>query len=186
MSGLPPGGKRVPKKKRVTSNPKTTTESIVWELRNFEPDRDVAIAYSSTTNKETHQLLEKIHKRDPYDPMIARYLGEFLVNATGGHAINQEILQMWQDRIAIWGPESEDALKLRHSRKAFSPMRAVTGAYSKKMAAPKPQSVETVIRKICRRLEEQMKLAKPGSSTVKLYQPQIQKTLIWCAHNRAK
>ena len=65
-------------------------------------------------------------------------------------------------------------------------MRAVTGAYSKKMAAPKPQSVEPVIRKIIRRLEEQTKLAKPSSSTVKLYQPQIEKTLIWCAHNRAK
>ena len=65
-------------------------------------------------------------------------------------------------------------------------MRAVTGAYSKKMAAPKPQSVEPVIRKICQRLEEQMKLAKPGSRTVKLYQPQIQRTLIWCAQNRAK
>ena len=31
-----------------------------------------------------------------------------------------------------------------------------------------------------------MKLPKPGPSTVKLYQPQIQKTLIWCAQNRAK
>ena len=140
ISGLPPGGKRVPEEKRVTANPKTTKESIVWELRNFEPDRDVAIAYSGTTNKETHQLLEKIHKRDPYDPMIARYLGEFQVNATGDplerHAINQEILQMWQDRIAIWGPESEDALKLRHSREVFSLMRAVMGAYSKKNGRP--------------------------------------------------
>lgn len=190
MSGLPPGGNRVPEEKRVTAKPKTTKDSIVWELKNFEPDRDVAIACAGTTNKETHQLLEKIHKRDPYDPMIARYLGEFRVNATGDpverHAINQEILQMWQDRIAIWGPDSEDALKLRHSREVFSLMRAVTGAYSKDMAAPKPQSVEPVIRKICQRLEEQMKLAEPNSRTVKLYQPQIQKTLIWCAQNRAK
>lgn len=190
ITGLPPNTKRVPEEKRVRAKPKTTKDSIVWELRDFEPDRNVHFAYSGTTRKETHELLEKIHKRDPLDPMIGRYLGEFRVAATGDplerHAINQEILQTWQDRIDIWGKDSEDALKLRHSREVFSLMRAVTGAYSKDMAAPKPEYVEPVIRKICERLEEQMKLAKEGSRTVKLYQPQVQKTLIWCAQNRVK
>lgn len=190
MSGLPPNAKRVPEEKRVRSKPKTTKDSVVWELKNFEPDRDVHIAYSGTPEREIHELLEKIHKRDPFDPMIARYLGEFRVAATGDplerHAMNQEILQTWQERIAIWGPESDDAQRLKHSREVFSLMRAVTGAYSKDMAASSPQQVEPVIRKICERLLGQMKLAEAGSRTVKLYEPQIAATLLWCDRNQKR
>lgn len=189
ISGLPPERTRVPEEERIRAAAKKTKDSIVWELKNFEPDRDVVVAYSGTTQKETQELLEKIHKRDPVDPVIGRFVGEFREAAgdTGArHRMNARILSTWQDRIAIWGPESEDMVVLRHSREVFSLMRAVTGAYSKDMAAPKPAEVEPVIRKICERLEEQMKLAKEGSRTVKLYQPQIQQTLIWCARNRGK
>lgn len=183
VSGLPPKKQRVSDEERISAVPKTTKDSIVWELRDFEPDRDVAIPVAGVTRKETRELLETIHKRDPFDPAIGRFLGEYRLAAgdpNARHEMNEKLLASWQDRIAIWGPESEDMVKLRHSREVFSLMRAVTGAYSKTMAAPNPQQIEPVIRKIALRLREQTKLAEPDSRTVKLYQPQLETTLKWC------
>jgi hypothetical protein len=100
--------------------------------------------------------------------------------------MNEKLLRSWQDRIAIWGPDSEDMVKLRHSREVFSLMRNVTGAYSKTMVPPNPPQVEPVIRKIALRLQEQMKLAEPNSRTVKLYRPQLEATLKWCDQHARK
>jgi hypothetical protein len=189
ISGLPPKKQRVPEEERITADPKTTKDSIVWELRDFEPDRNIALQVAGVTRKETRELLETIHKRDPFDPAIGRYLGEYRLAAgdsNARHEMNEKILRSWQDRIAIWGPESEDRVKLRHSREVFSLMRNVTGSSSKTMVPPNPQQVEPVIRKIALRLQEQMKLAEPNSRTVKLYRTQVEATLKWCDQHAKK
>jgi hypothetical protein len=158
ISGLPPKKQCVPEEERITAEPKTTKDSIVWELRDFESDRNIALQVAGVTRKETRELLETIHKRDPFDPAIGRYLGEYRLAAgdsSARHEMNEKILRRWQDRIAIWGPESEDMVKLRHSREVFSLMRNVTGAYSKTTATPNPQQVEPVIRKLALRLQSE-------------------------------
>ena len=189
ISGLPPTKPSVEENERISADPKTTEKSIVWELRDFEPDRDVYLAVTHVTRKETRDLLETIHKRDPNNPVIARFLGEYRLAAGDSdarHEMNEKILRYWQDRIAIWGPESEDLQKLRQSRDVFSLMRGVTGAYGKGIASPNPQQVEPVIRQIALRLQEQMKLAEPDSRTVTLYRPQIEATLKWCDQHAKK
>jgi hypothetical protein len=51
--------------------------------RDFEPDRNIALQVAGVTRKETRELLETIHKRDPFDPAIGRYLGEYRLAAGG-------------------------------------------------------------------------------------------------------
>ena len=162
-----------------------TSDKIVWDLKDYEPKRDVVLSITpETTGKSTLALLEKAHKQHPQAVDITIILSEFLTAAKRQPEADRLLLDLlthWQDKIALWGPESEDRQTLQRSHDVLSLIIKRTDETLNPVEFLKPADFAPVIERIALRLQKQTKLAEPiYADSVKLYAKNIEQMLSWC------
>jgi hypothetical protein len=162
-----------------------TANKIVWDLKDYEPKHDVQLSITpGTTAKATLELLEKTHKQHPEAVDITFILSEFLTAANRQPEADKLLLELvthWQDKIAIWGPESENREALERSSTVFYQIVKRTDESSNSAEFLKPADFAPVFQRIALRVKEQSKLAEPiYKDSVKLYEKNIAQILAWC------
>ena len=164
-----------------------TNDKIVWDLKDYEPKRDVELSITpETTGKATLALLEKTHKQHPEAVDITIILSEFLTAANRRPEADKLLLELftkWQDKIAIWGPESENTETLQRSHDVFHLIIKRTDEQEQLNPVEflNPSDFAPVIERIALRVQKQSKLAAPiYKDSVKLYVKNIDQMLAWC------
>ena len=162
-----------------------TSHKIVWDLKDYEPKQDVEFSITpGTTATATLALLESTHKQHPEAVDITIILSEFLTAANRQPEADKlllDLLTRWQDKVAIWGPGSENTETLQRSSTVFSMIVKRTDGSSHPGEFLKPADFAPVIKRIALRVKEQSKLAEPiYKDSVKLYVEDIDQMLAWC------
>ena len=164
-----------------------TNDKIVWDLKDLEPKRNVELSITpETTGQATLALLEKTHQQHPEAVRITIILSEFLTAANRQAEADKlllELLTQWQDKIAIWGPESENMPALQSSHDVFHLIvkRTHEQSWVNPVGFLNPSDFAPVIERIALRVQEQSKLAEPiFKDSVKLYARNIDQMLAWC------
>lgn len=167
-----------------------TSDKIVWDLKNYEPKEDVRLTFTPNINrKETLALLEKFRKPRPYDPILTEMLVVYLIaldRQPEADKIMLELLRHWQNKIAIWGPESEQGRTLSQSANLFSFVRnralGKSSPYSNRQPVPfqNPAEFAPVIEQIANRLKGQLQAVPPGKAKwAEHYAEDIDQLLAW-------
>jgi Domain of unknown function (DUF4424) len=171
-----------------------TRDKIVWDLKDYEPKVDVELSITpETTETATLALLEKTHKQYPEAVRITIILSEFLTAANRRAEADKLLLKLltnWQDKIAIWGPESENTETLQGSHDVFHLIvkRTDEREHMNSIGFLNPSDFVPVIERIALRVQEQSKLADPiYKDSVNLYAKNIDQMLAWCRkHAKSK
>ena len=161
-----------------------TRDKITWDLKDYEPKQDVYLTFTpEITRAATLKLLERFQKQHPHDPGISGVLFEYLIAAKRqpeADALMLELLKHWQDKIAIWGPESERGQSLRHSAEVFSMIHRRIDKERKPLEFQNPSQLAPVIERIALRVQDQLKFVPPNQADrTKHYVEQIDKMLEW-------
>ena len=162
-----------------------TSDKIIWDLKDYEPKHDIELSITpGTTGKATLALLESTHQQHPEAVDITIILSEFMTAANRQPEADKlllELLTLWQDKIAFWGPGSQDKETRQSSSDVFYLIVKRTDESSDPVEFLNPADFEPVIRRIALRVQEQTKLAAPGyEDSVKLYVKNIDQMLAWC------
>lgn len=162
-----------------------SNNQIVWDLKDYEPKEDIQFSITpGTTAKATLALLESTHKQHPESVEITFILAEFLTAANRQPEADKlllELLKAWQDKIAIWGPESKGTETLQKSSTIFYQLVKRTDESSNPVKFQKPAEFAPVIKRIALRMQEQTKKAPPEyKDSVELYIKNINQMLAWC------
>jgi hypothetical protein len=108
-----------------------TADKITWDLKDYEPNRDVELRISPfISRKATLQLLERLQKQNLQSPLLTAVLVEYL-NAAGrqpeAEATLLQFLNHCQDKVVIWGPRDKQGLSLEESVSVFNMVQQVVG-----------------------------------------------------------
>ena len=167
-----------------------TRDKVVWDLKDYEPKSDVHLSITPGINrKETLALLEKFHKSHPHDPALTEMLAEYLIAFARQPEADQIVLEMlkhWQDKVAIWGPDSETGQTLRQSVMVFSLIRSRTTDTSSPLSGRKPTPFQKpaefapVIERIANRVKGQLQYVPANQADRATYfTNQIEQMLAW-------
>ncbi len=161
-----------------------TQDKIVWDLKDYEPKQDVYFTITpEITRAATLKLLETFQQQHPQDPAVTDMLYDYLVVAkrqTEADALMLKLLEHWQDKIAIWGPQSERGQTLRQSQQVFSMIGSRINPKLKRTPFQNPASFAPVIERIALRVKDQLKFVPPDQADrAKYFVEQIDKMLEW-------
>jgi len=158
---------------------------IVWDLKDYEPKQNVEFSITpGTTGKETLALLESTHKQHPESVEITCILSEFLTAANRqpeGDKLLLDLFTSWQDKIAFWGPGSDDTGRLQSASTVLYQIVKRTDVNHNTVEFLKPADFAPVIERIALRVKDQTKLAPPlYKDSVALYVRNTDQMLAWC------
>lgn len=159
-----------------------TEERLVLDLADIEPTRDIDIMVSPhLTRADTRELFERFHKRYPTSPQATLLLAA-LHSIEGrkdeARKLRHQLLRDWQERISLWGPESEDQLELRAASRLWSFVMYCT--YDGQELVEFAEAGEA-IEAIARRLEKQFENTEfKNERTRKRHRDNINRVLEWC------
>lgn len=171
---------------------KITSDMIVWDLKDIEPKQDIQFSITpETTGQATLALLQSVHQQHPEAVDITIILSEFVAAANRQPEADKlllELLTYWQDKIVIWGPESQDKEMRQRSSTVFYVIVKRTDEHLNQIEFLNPADFVPVIQRIALRVQDQAKLAPPGyEASIKLYAENIDQMLAWCRkHGKAK
>lgn len=99
------------------------SDKIIWDLKDYEPKRDVEFRVSPhITRTATLQLLERHQKQNPRSPLLTAVLAEYLIAAGRQPEAETKLLQFLndcQDKVVIWGARGKHGLSLEDSVNVF-------------------------------------------------------------------
>ena len=162
-----------------------TRDKIVWDLKDYEPKKDVEFAVTpNLTRAEMLKLLEKFRKQHPRDPSITKILSGFLIEAKRqpeADKIMLELLTHWRDKITIWGPERErDELLHEQSWEVFKMISTKINNDRPSTGFQNPSLFAPVIERIALRVQGQLKFIPPNlAGRAEYFADQIDKMLKW-------
>ena len=162
-----------------------TSDKIVWDLKDHEPEHDIEFSITpGTTGKATLALLETTHKQHPEAVDITIILSDFLAAANRQPEADNlllELLTHWQDKIAIWGPESQDKETRQRSSDVFYLIVKRTDEQLNPVEFLNPADFAPVFQRIALRVQEQTKQAAPHyKDSAELDFKNINQILDWC------
>ena len=175
-----------------------TADKITWDLKDYEPKRDVEIRMTPNINrKQTIELLERLQKKNSQNAVLAAMLVEYL-NAAGrkdeAEATLLRCLNECQDKVVLWGPQGKTGLTLEDSANVIRLVQQIAGTptYPKgerikdlghlrgtlNTFEPKnPKALVPAMKRIAQSIKEQWKYAKRADS---YYVDEADKILAWC------
>ena len=161
-----------------------TRDKVVWDLKDYEPQQDVDLTITpEITRAAMLKLLEKFQKQHPHDPSITDMLFEYLVAAKRqpeADALMLGLLNHWQDKVAIFGPESERGQSLRQSAEVFTMIHQRIDENRKPAEFQNPSQFAPAIERIALRVRDQLKFVPPNrTDQTKYYGERIDKMLEW-------
>lgn len=162
-----------------------TKNMIVWDLKDYEPKRDIELSITpGTTGKATLALLETAHKLHPEAVDITIILSDFLTAMNRQPEADKlllELLTQWQDKITFWGPDSDNTTDLQRSSHVYYLVVKKTDPYANSPEFLRPADFVPVIRHIALRVQAQAKLAPPlYKDSVALHNKEVDAMLAWC------
>ena len=174
---------------QYADNKRVKEDRVVWEMKDFEPQSNLRIAVMPrATRNDLRELAEPILKKRGDDPTFVSDLAD-LDRADGREPDRirhlSQLVRVWENRMAMWGPDSEDQTRLGQSVHVWLLTQELMKDCDKWADKQPAAEVAPVIRKMAQRLQTQAKAEKSNSPSVESRLPEIEATIQWCdKHSR--